>query len=285
MTTRVSVITPAFNAGHTISEALFSAWNQTVRPDEAIVADDGSTDDTAQRAQEAGATVLRLPRGNGSIARNEAVKAADGEILFFLDADDVWEPTKIERHLEVHARSESSVVLDRARPFVDSGVAPTWIAGLPGYGALRWQDLLNHKAWPTGSGFSVRKRHYDAVGGFNEQLTKFQDVDFWIRCIAENGDGYQIGDVLTRYRLSPGSVSKSAVRTDENLLAMFERWPFASADDRAAMKRIAFLLAAEQSSWPEALRYLTKAGWPINRRFFWKSLLVSLKRTMTPTSI
>lgn len=276
-----SVVIPAFNAATTIEASILSALHQTVPVLDIVVGDDASTDSTVAVARAAGATVLELPKGNGAIARNRAAEAAKGDILFFLDADDLWEPTKVAKHLAIHEQLHPSIVLDRSVPFNPDGSLAHWRGGLNREGAMRWRDFLSHRAWPSGSGFSVSKENYWKVGGFNEKLTKFQDVDFWVRCAAHCGDAYNINEELTRYRLVAGSVSKTTKNQDENLRNLLEKWDFADKNDRNLFLQVANLMMAEQNRWPEALKYLSRAHWPIGNRFFWKCAIVSLKRTIS----
>lgn len=97
----VSVVIPAYNAGRTIDAALASVFAQTWRDFEVIVVDDGSTDDTRERlaAWADRVTVLEQPNGGPARARNTALACARGKLVAFLDADDVWFATKLERQV------------------------------------------------------------------------------------------------------------------------------------------------------------------------------------------
>jgi Glycosyl transferase family 2 len=105
----VSVIVPCFNAAAFLPESLGSALAQTHPPLEIIIVDDGSTDDSAAVAAAMGGPVrvIRQDNRGESVARNRAIDAAAGEWLAFLDADDVWRPTKLERQL---AAAEDGIV-------------------------------------------------------------------------------------------------------------------------------------------------------------------------------
>lgn len=93
MTAEVSVIVPAYNAETTIGACVVALREQSFdRPYEIIVVDDGSTDETAARAREAGATVLSTPRGRPAAARNAGIHAASGKLLCCTDADCVPHP-------------------------------------------------------------------------------------------------------------------------------------------------------------------------------------------------
>jgi glycosyltransferase involved in cell wall biosynthesis len=98
----VSVIVPIYQAERYLAEALDSVMSQTHRPIELIMVDDGSTDrgaDLAQRWVPPGLLISRDHRGIGA-TRNAGIAAATGALVAFCDADDLWEPTKLERQIE-----------------------------------------------------------------------------------------------------------------------------------------------------------------------------------------
>lgn len=97
----VSVVIPCYNAEAFIKEAVYSALVQTVSPCEVLVIDDGSTDKSVDALSLFGNSVRVIPQFNHgeSIARNRGMAEARGEWIAFLDADDIWHPTKLERQL------------------------------------------------------------------------------------------------------------------------------------------------------------------------------------------
>lgn len=97
----VSVIIPSYNSASILPEAIESVLSQSVAVDEIIVVDDGSTDDTAVVCRRFGRLVrcLRQENAGASAARNTGIAASHGDWLAFLDADDLWEPTKLELQL------------------------------------------------------------------------------------------------------------------------------------------------------------------------------------------
>ena len=101
----VSIITPAFNSERFLGETVASVRAQTLPRWEMIVADDRSSDGTlalARRlaAEEPRLRVIEMPRNGGAgPARNAAIEASAGRYLAFLDADDLWDPTKLERQV------------------------------------------------------------------------------------------------------------------------------------------------------------------------------------------
>jgi glycosyltransferase involved in cell wall biosynthesis len=97
----VSVVIPTYNRADLLPRAIASALEQTRAPDEVIVVDDGSTDDTAAgcRAWADRIRYLSVPNGGVSAARNAGIASARGAWIALLDSDDVWEPTKLEVQL------------------------------------------------------------------------------------------------------------------------------------------------------------------------------------------
>ena len=134
---KFSVIIPAYNAAATIDRTIRSVLEQTLRPFEILVLDDGSTDDTLARlrAYEPQATIFSTANGGVSQARNFLYEKARGEIIAFLDNDDVWPPNYLE--------TQSSILTSHPRA----------VASMTGYfnfredGQLHWPELAHN--WAT----------------------------------------------------------------------------------------------------------------------------------------
>jgi glycosyltransferase involved in cell wall biosynthesis len=103
----ISVMVPVFNGASFLPEALESVLAQTRPPNEVVVVDDGSTDESAAIASAYGGAVRvhRQPNRGIGAARNAALALAQGDLLAFLDADDVWQPRKLELQLDLLATS------------------------------------------------------------------------------------------------------------------------------------------------------------------------------------
>lgn len=273
-----SVIIPAHNAEAYIAKAVGSALAQSFAPLEVLVSCDGCTDKTAEVARSAGAIVLENPKSNGAVARNVAAKVAKGDVLFFLDADDWWETGKIAAHMQRWEAHKVSFVLDRSTAIYETGAKAYWMGGLEREGLVTWEDMLGHKSWPSGSGFSVSKANYRAINGFNEKLAKWQDVDFWVRAAHQIGPGWNINESFTNYLLVTGSVGKSTKNLDINIANLMESWSFLSERDKAKFKRYAYLQAAEFTPFPKSWGLFRHAGFQLKNRYYWKCLLSSLRR-------
>lgn len=100
---RISVVIPCYNAARFLRETLASVLRQTYPAFEVIVVDDGSTDESASIAASYGppVRVIRQENQGESVARNRGISAAEGDWVALLDADDLWEPQKLERQVEV----------------------------------------------------------------------------------------------------------------------------------------------------------------------------------------
>ena len=123
---RVSVVIPTYNRARWLRDAIRSALQQTHRPLEVLVVDDGSTDDTGRLCADMGPPVRHIlqEHSGAAVARNRGLEEARGEYVAFLDSDDLWQPRKLEVHLAVHRAlpqvgwsiSDSQVIDVEGRP-------------------------------------------------------------------------------------------------------------------------------------------------------------------------
>jgi glycosyltransferase involved in cell wall biosynthesis len=158
----VSVIVPAYNAERYLDEALESVLSQSFQDLECIVVDDGSTDSTSEiAARRKRVRTLRQDNQGASAARNTGIRAARGEFLTFLDADDLWYPERLKVQLEFHRRRPeidfSHVELEEQ---VDEGIE------VPHWALIRQKNAgSNHPLTP--SGLMIRRSVMVRLGGFN----------------------------------------------------------------------------------------------------------------------
>ncbi len=273
---KVSVLIPAYNAEKTIEHAIRSAQNQSRPPDEIIVANDGSADGTSACAGRAGATVLDLPRGNGSIARNQAAKQASGDLFFFLDADDWWLEDKIANHLAAWEQATRSTVFDPSIRVSLAGNEGSTMGRGPD-GDVPWQDFLERRNWAGGSSFSVTRANYFGIGGFNESLKRLQDVDFLVRCAERFGPARRINPSCTKYLVSASGVSRSTRVDDDAIRTALAGWPFASARQKAKFRSLIYICFVDVTPFPQSL----SSWWEARSRWyeprFWQALIRSIK--------
>jgi glycosyltransferase involved in cell wall biosynthesis len=225
----VSVIIPAYRAAGTIRRALDSVCAQTRPPDEIVVVDDGSPEDISRALHPYGdrVTLRRKPNGGAASARNFGIEHSRGDFLAFLDADDYWEPAKLERQLAV-LRRHPEVGLVASRYFEQTPGEPpvepresfqkSLDRVLTGPGADPFEVAT--KVWT--STVVVRRA---ALGDrrFDTSLPTAEDRDLWVRMVS-SAPVYILSDRLATAVLEPGSLSRSDVDKDSpNMLALIRR--------------------------------------------------------------
>lgn len=207
----VSVIVPAFNAAPYLKETLDSVFAQTRVPAEVIVVDDGSTDNTCEIARSYGPRVRLLQRhqGGAAAARNLGASQSSGEWLAFLDADDVWVPTKLERQLALVDEATGLVYCDRMNIGVTDGLPERQSDIQPLFDGDVFVDLLIKGNVITTSGVLLRADIFRELGGFDHdaRLLPAEDWDLWLRVAAR----YRVRacrETLIRYRLHSEGASR-----------------------------------------------------------------------------
>jgi glycosyltransferase involved in cell wall biosynthesis len=209
----VSVLIPAYNAAPWIGETLASVCAQTYAPTEIIVVDDGSTDETAAIvAREPRATLVRQTNRGPSAAMNRAFAASRGDFIEFLDADDLLAPDKIARQVALLDGLDGEYV-----------AAAEWARfyGLPDEATFEpqalWADFdpvtwlvteWNEHLMMHGAAWLIPRRIVERAGGWNEELTLINDLEFFSRVLlASRGIKFCHG-ARTYYRSgNPASVS------------------------------------------------------------------------------
>jgi GT2 family glycosyltransferase len=205
---RVSIITAVYNGERTLARAIDSGLAQTFDGCEMIVVNDGSADSSAEILRGYGdrIRVIERKRGGCSAAWNTGIRAARGEFIAFLDADDVWMPNKLALTVAplqsdpgcVLAFSNAIVFDDTGRtlgPFVRPEVAHAPML-----------DEMLARWWPIVPSLAViRRSAYDKVGGFFEQRGVYkacEDVYMWLR-LRELGRFHFVPENLVMYRQLP----------------------------------------------------------------------------------
>lgn len=260
----VSIVMPTRDRAHVLGRAISSVLQQSVGDFELLVVDDGSTDATAivlasYEAHDPRVRVIHLSSaGRGaSAARNAGIAAARGEFVAFVDDDAEWLPTKLERQLEAVRGSGADVVYCRfARVAADGRIREVGSAA-----AERdpWRALLS-RAFIDTSTLMVRTTTLQAIGGFDENLSRLQDWDLALR-LARVGRFAYVPEVLVRSYETPGSIS---TRTDA-LEAACERMASKVRAAGASRGELASLLRAlghalvTSGSVREGRRWLARA--------------------------
>lgn len=225
----VSVVIPAHNSEATISRALASALAQTYRPLEIIVVDDCSTDATVATVrtyEDRGVRLVSLDRRQGaSGARNAGIRAAEGEIIAFLDSDDEWLPAKTEKQVSLLCQSDQLVFVSCASSLIsaeEADLGDLYHGRRPPTGPDCWKSLLAHNTVATPS-VVVWRQHLIDLGGFNLEYKICEDQDMWIRLASRGSVGY-VDESLVRVHSRAGSLSsKAAGHSPRVVLDVVER--------------------------------------------------------------
>lgn len=203
--TTVAVVIPCYNAGGFIGETIRSALEQTARPLEVIVVDDGSTDQSAAVAEAFGppVRVIRQANQGESVARNRGIDEARGEWVAFLDADDVWKPHKLERQL---AAAEPDVIAVHTDLFyLGSRTGELRIRERFGEDRYRIEKLAVSNAFVNPSAVIVRR---ECSPRFPEWTRMAEDQIYCLE-LARRGRIVLVEEPLTGYRIHPQSQSQS----------------------------------------------------------------------------
>ncbi|MCH8118221.1 MAG: glycosyltransferase family 2 protein [Planctomycetes bacterium] len=218
----VSVIIPTYNRSHVICKAIESVLQQTYQNIELIVVDDGSTDDTPSRLAVYGqrVRVLRQDNSGPSVARNRGVETSHGEILAFLDSDDLWLPTKIEQQVHVLENVDNSVPCCLCNALIRGNPAnkPTSFALAPlqaMYDKGIWLNVtsvLSTRCVFFIQAVAIRRSSFEKIGGFDESLWVMEDHDLALRLSLEGPWAY-IKEPLVIYNKGAfGSLADQARR-------------------------------------------------------------------------
>ena len=175
MDTSISVIIPVYNGEAYLREAIDSVLNQTYRPSEILIIDDGSTDNSASIAQSYPSICYIYQINQGvSAARNVGIQAAQGKFIAFLDADDMWTPNKLEVQLSYLLKHPHiGYTFTKQRILLEPGrEAPAWFR----------EDLLleDHPGFVP-STLVARKKIFEQVGYFNSKYRRGEDTEWLTR--------------------------------------------------------------------------------------------------------
>src|SRR6266571_1691538 len=211
---RVSIIVPVYKGERYIGHAIDSALAQTYDNFEILVVDDGSPDDSIAKIkpyiQLSNVKLIGQKNRGVAAARNAGIRSSSGEIITFLDQDDWWTPDKLAvqiAHLAAHPADQlvhayQSYAQENGQPVQFAG---DWVADLHGecFGALFERNRI---AILT---VAVRRSCLDQVGFFNEQISKADDYELWMRIARRFPLGF-IDQPLGTYRLHDANASRDS---------------------------------------------------------------------------
>lgn len=214
----ISLIIPAFNAERFLAETIESILAQGIDPIEIVVIDDGSSDATAAVAARFGHPVrcISQPNSGAPAARNSGLAAAKGEVIGFCDADDSFLPGALRLQLEkLLANPEIDVVVGR---YVHEAVISK--PGEP----LEYAPVETSDDHVLQLGVSMfRRRAFDKVGGFDEELRQCDDWDWFMRARELQVPILFHTTTIMRHRLHDSNITRDQDATRHYTALMLKR--------------------------------------------------------------
>jgi hypothetical protein len=237
-----SVVIAAYQAAATVGPAIESVLQQSRPPLEIVVCDDGSTDQTPAVLAGFGSAVrvIRQPNGGESAAKNAAVRAARGDYVVVLDADDLFLPRRLEA-LGWLAQQRPDLDILTTDAVVEADGVPVRRAyhqgwGFPGTGQ---RTAILDRNFVFGL-CAVRRERWLSTGGFDEDLALAADWEFWLRMILSGSAVGLVDEPLARYRLTSGTLSSARiglVRARLEVLARAAARPDLDREERRVVTR------------------------------------------------
>ncbi len=208
-----SILIAAYQAAGFVADAVSSALAQTVPPHEVIVCDDGSTDDiegALEPFRERIVLIRRDHRGEAA-TKNAAARAASGEFVAFLDADDFYMPERIEAMGELAAlRPDLDIVTTDSLLELDGQVIRRYYDEDFTFEVDDQRTAILERCFIAGA-LAVRRKRLLEVGGFDESVYT-NDWDCWIRLVFSGSRAGLVDEPLLRYRLHEGAQSSNPAR-------------------------------------------------------------------------
>jgi len=226
-------VMPMYNSAATVKESLESVLAQTYTNLEIVIVDDGSSDDGVAICRRCSDPRIRLVhqqnRGLAG-ARNTGIRHARGAFLGFLDSDDLWLPTKVERHV-AHLQRRSSVGVSFSRSsFIDEASRPIGIHQMPRLEGITPEIVFCRNPIGNGSAVVIRREVFDAIRFeadlygqpedfyFDDTFRQSEDIECWLRIALQTHWQIEgIPEALTLYRISSGGLSA-------NLMQQYASW-------------------------------------------------------------
>ena len=231
----ISVVIPTYNCAQFLPQAVESALGQSCVA-EIVVVDDGSTDATADYMATVADRVRYLRQDNGgpAAARNRGVDVAGGELVAFLDADDVWLPgalAQLQRPLQDYpdvalVTADKSIIDARGEVIIPSwyarkGLLDTFVAlnGTPIPNALA---TLAYKNFVNTSVVLVRRGAFQQVGGFDPAIRFGEDLELWAR-IAARYSLIALPQTLGLYRQHLANATRNTEAMFQDLIRVMQK--------------------------------------------------------------
>ncbi|MCK5605027.1 glycosyltransferase [Candidatus Pacearchaeota archaeon] len=253
----VSVVIPTYNRANTICSAIESTLGQTYKNIEVIVVNDGSTDDTHAKLAGYGKRIRVIKQNNvgPSAARNRGIKISTGEILTFLDSDDLWLPTKIEKQVDILRQVDKSVPCCLCNAIIrtsngDEQLSFDLASVYPRYDEGVWMnatEILSTRCIFFTQAVAIRRETLQKVGGFNESLSVMEDHELALKLSLEGSWAYiqdplviynrdTLGSLANQARQNPSLLLETVAKINSDFLS--DNWSLCRKTQRCLQRRV-----------------------------------------------
>ncbi len=177
----VSVVIPSYNRACLLKEAIDSVLAQDFVDFEIIVVDDGSTDDTPEILDSyTSIRVVRQAHRGVSAARNAGIARTTGQLIAFLDSDDLWLPKKLTAQTAFFKAHQDALICQTEEVWVRNGVRVNPKKRHKKYSGMIFERCLE-LCLVSPSAVMIKRNLFDDVGWFDESLPACEDYDLWLR--------------------------------------------------------------------------------------------------------
>lgn len=210
----LSVIIPVYNGEYFIQEAIESVFRQGYPHLEVLVVDDGSTDETALKVKSFKERVRYFHQENQGpgVARNMGIKNTSGEILSFLDVDDLWPESRLNMLMKKFEEN----------PDLEIVLGHTISEALPGAGKVEPNFLKPYVIPSFGSGL-FKREVFKKVGMIDAELRFSEDQDWFMRTKEQNVAMIIIKDVVLIQRIHGNNMTKNTAWKDVDILKVIKK--------------------------------------------------------------
>ena len=210
---KISVVIPTHNRKLLISRAIKSVSNQTFKAFEIIVIDDGSTDGSAAMIKEAFPEVILVTQNNRGVssARNKGIKISQGTWVAFLDSDDEWHDTKLEKQIQYLKVNKNTKFCHTNETWIRDDIIVNQKKKHQKYGGKIFSEMLD-MCRISPSSVLIFKNLFEEIGYFNEGLTICEDYDLWLRISSQENILFLDIPLINKYGGHEGQLSSSAYR-------------------------------------------------------------------------
>lgn len=291
----VTTIIPTYNRAHLVSEAVESVLNQSYKHVEIVVVDDGSTDETQTvlAKYRDRIRIIRQENAGPAAARNRGIAGSQGELIAFLDSDDLWLPNKLERQVELLQKAGSSVPCcvcnirmrwpeKEGHSFEIAALHPHTTQGI----WVNADEVLATRFLLFNQGVVIRREVLDRVGGYDEDLWLLEDHELALRLSLEGPWAFLQEPLVIWRETATGSLYQTAereeVRWKEPLVQILEKHlvklnampahqrlrRYVGYELRSAQRQLKAARIAQASSLVATIEAKTLKAWERYRRAF-----------------